>query len=152
MGVYLLYPVFMDDLWAFLTSVKHAEFEACEAEKTLFGKAEVSVYKEARDVVCFDERGLWSPGNRSFYNTYRWKREASGAIHLYRKRFEGDGWTLLACFVQDNKGLWVSREPHLCGEDCYQASLEKDGANLVLKWTIRGPKKSITVEVRYSSA
>jgi uncharacterized protein DUF6314 len=41
--------------------------------------------------------------------------------------------------------------PHLCKEDCYAAVLVVQDDNLVLRWSIDGPRKQEMIEYTYSS-
>ncbi len=76
-----------------------------------------------------------------------WTGTGSGLEHL---RFGEDHPVYLFDLALAGEREWRSVSPHLCREDCYSAVLIVGDDNIVLRWSVNGPRKQETIEYVYS--
>ncbi len=125
----------MDEIWKRLQRVKRLNLRSSEG----VGSADVRI-EAAPSQLIFHERGSWETGI-AFSNIYRWTRQEDG-LSLEHMR-QGTS-VLLFYFIHG------SSSPHLCGKDCYTASLAVNAAGILLSWQVKGPKKDAWGEYLYT--
>ena len=142
-------------VWKRLALVKSLSFTARSDASEATGwvgeaAGRVEVRLEADDCILFVEAGSWqSPEGKSinFSNTFRWTRDGDH-IQLEHLRFGSDRPVYLFDLVPDGDHRMSSREPHVCSEDLYSATLNLE-EEIELRWTVVGPKKKETIEYVY---
>ncbi|MDV6320371.1 DUF6314 family protein [Chromohalobacter sp. HP20-39] len=96
------------------------------------------------DQVRFIEQGHFLPRGQSrevaFRNVYRWDLHPEH-IALYHERRGPDAAVWLFDLVADSATTLISKSPHLCGADTYQARLTFEPHGFQLEWHIAGPRK-----------
>jgi hypothetical protein len=134
------------EVWSLLRSVRALRFDARSAAATGWngsGTGTVQVSEPEPGVVIFDEAGTWQPlGGAAvrFTNVFRWSNTGE-ALRLEHLRFGPEEPVFLFLLAADAGGAWHAVSPHLCREDCYTASLAFAGRQLLMAWSIRGPRK-----------
>lgn len=100
-------------------------------------------------VVVLAETGEWAPaGGRPmrWRASSRWRAEGAAlAVEHVRQ-----GTPATAVLDRQPDGAWVGREPHLCGQDRYTATLRLGPEAVEVAWTISGPCKAARVVTRYA--
>lgn len=147
--------VTLDRLWDRLAGVRSLSFVSRSGKATGWngnGKGAVEVCQAGAGVMTFHEQGLWRPegGERDirFRNVYRWTVHGE-TLRLEHLRF-GDAHPVYLFDLAGDRE-WRSVAPHLCGEDCYAAALLVRGDNIVLRWSVDGPRKQEVIEYLYSA-
>jgi hypothetical protein len=146
----------LQQLWDLLLRVRRLSFVARSASQTGWngrGVGTVEVRPGGDGVITFAEQGTWLPDGREqeirFRNVYRWTR-AGDLLRLEHLRFGDDNPVYLFDLTQAGELEWQPASPHLCREDCYSAVLLVREDDLLLRWSIAGPRKSETIEYVYS--
>jgi hypothetical protein len=120
------------------------------------GSGVVAVESSQPEVLVFRESGLWQSlegGRIAFRNVFRWRRLDIDTLRLEHLRYGADHPVTLFDLVpgmDGTDGTWTSVEPHQCRDDCYRAGLWLAGSNIVLRWSVTGPRKQQTIESCYS--
>lgn len=146
--------VSLKELWILLRSVHALSFEARSEAGTGWngiGGGLVSVSEPSLGVLIFDESGYWQPQGRRdirFTNVYRWTL-LSTSLKLEHLRFGVDNPVYLFDLVPTSDGEWRDVSPHICAEDCYSACLRIEGQQLIVTWSINGPRKRETIRYVY---
>ena len=99
----------------------------------------------------FDESGTWTPESGKalpFTNVYRWSR-VGDSLRLEHLRFGPDRPVFLFDMVENEHGDWREISPHVCGDDRYTASLAVHGEEIVVAWSIHGPRKRESIRYTY---
>jgi hypothetical protein len=143
------------ELLSILRRVQSLRFDARSEAATGWdgtGLGTVAVSEPATDVVVFEEAGMWQPDAEgrppiAFTNVFRWSAVGT-ALRLEHLRFGVDHPVLLFDMAPDN-GMWREVSPHQCRDDCYTASLKTLDGQLVVAWSIVGPKKSESIRYTY---
>jgi len=144
-------------LWSRLSEVRGFYFAAQNgpgSQTDWSGEAEgtVEVEQPADDKLIFYEHGIYqTPHGKALQmrNVYQWELAADG-VHLSHLRHEQPVF-LFSLSPVDAAGLrWQTDEPHVCGADLYQATLQLEADTLLLDWTITGPRKNERVAYSYS--
>jgi hypothetical protein len=145
----------LHQLWDRLRQIGSLSFVATSSGTTGWngtGSGTVEVREAGDGGMTFHEQGLWRPegGGRDirFHNVYRWTL-ASGLLRLEHLRFGDDHPVYLFDLAQAGEREWRSVSPHLCREDCYAAVLLLRDDDIVLRWSIEGPRKRETIEYDY---
>ena len=117
------------------------------------GTGTVMVAEPIVGVLTFEESGMWHPRAADtspveFKNVFRWS-DINGVLRLEHLRFGVDHPVVLFDMVPDEYGVWRAQSPHQCGEDCYSASLMRGDENIVMAWSIMGPRKQEAIRYRY---
>lgn len=106
--------------------------------------------------MVFHETGTWKPDTQTgakieFSNIYRWKQSKIG-FELEHLRFGEENPVYLVHLIQDENdpNRWTTKEPHLCNEDLYTATVELNSGSAQVQWTIKGPKKDELLSYLYS--
>jgi hypothetical protein len=145
----------IERLWNRLRRVRSLLFVASSAGQAGCngrGLGTVEVRAACDTVITFHEQGEWRPeGGRDlrFHNVYRWTL-AGDLLRLEHLRLGADNPVHLLDLVQTGEGEWQSTLPHLCREDCYAAELLVRDDQLVLRWSVNGPRKQQRIECVYS--
>ncbi|MCT8467759.1 hypothetical protein KZO85_04115 [Chromohalobacter canadensis] len=104
------------------------------------------------DWVRFTEHGHFLPQGQSrevaFRNVYRWDLHPEH-IALYHERRGPDAAVWLFDLVADSSTTLISKSPHLCGADTYQARLTLEAHGFRLEWHIAGPRKDERLVYHY---
>ncbi len=129
--------------WDRLSSVK--TFTRHEISKNLLGKGKVSLEKKGPHTLLFKERGTWE-NQVEFSNSFCFSLKPS-SISLAHLRYEKP--VFLLEFIYKEKDVLVAKEPYLCGEDVYFATLKIENNVLVLNWRVSGPKKNEEIQCSY---
>ncbi len=79
---------------------------------------------------------------------YRWTR-VGDLPRLEHHRFGADNPVNLFDLALTGEREWRSISPHLCGEDCYSAVLLVGDEEIVLRWSVEGPRKREAIEYHY---
>jgi hypothetical protein len=146
----------LSEVLALLRRVRSLRFDARSEAATGWdgvGTGAVAVSEPAAGVVVFDEAGTWQPsipGRAAigFKNAFRWSA-VGAALRLEHLRFGAEHPVLLFDMAPDAAGAWREVSPHRCREDCYTASLGVDGGQLVVAWSIVGPRKRESIRYTY---
>ena len=144
----------LDDLCARLRAVRTVRFEAAGSAGTGWtgvGEGTVAVTTPPGGPIHFAERGTWRPatgGTFGFSNAYRWT-PAAATLRLEHLRFGPARPVFLFDLASDAHGVWREVIPHVCGDDRYAASLSIEGRQLVVAWTISGPRKREAIRYWY---
>jgi hypothetical protein len=144
----------LDELWNLLRDVRCLRYEAHSGAATGWngvGTGVVIVSEPEAGVVVFEESGIWvSPSKTEmrFTNVFRWLR-ANETIRLEHLRFGPDRPVFLFDIAPDENGNWREVSPHQCRDDCYRASLAIEGRQLLVAWSIQGPRKQESIRYAY---
>jgi hypothetical protein len=142
-------------LWDRLRQVRGLSFVASSAGKHGWngrGVGTVEVREAGPGVMTFHEQGTWRPeGGREirFHNVYRWTLSGD-VLRLEHLRFGVDNPVYLFDLTQSGEQEWRSASPHLCREDCYSALLLARDDDVLLRWSIDGPRKQEAIEYVYT--
>ncbi|MGA7614017.1 MAG: DUF6314 family protein [Thermoanaerobaculia bacterium] len=112
------------------------------------GSGSVTVESPSAEAVVFLEEGKWLTGV-GFRNVYRWSLTSSRGVRLEHLRLGPDRPVHLVDFAPESESLWNSVDPHRCGDDSYSARLELREDSVALSWSIAGPRKEQTIDLRY---
>ena len=144
----------LPDVWALLRDVRSLRFDARSEAATGWngvGMGVVAVSEPGAGVVVFEESGVWeSPGRAQvrFTNVFRWSIVGE-ALRLEHLRFGPDRPVFLFDMSPDEHGNWQEISPHQCRDDCYTASLRIAGPQLLVSWSIQGPRKQESIHYTY---
>jgi hypothetical protein len=147
----------LEQLWDRLSRVRWLSFVARSGKPTGWngrGIGTVMVQRVGERTLTFTESGTWRPeaGRDSrFSNVFRWTAVGE-TIRLEHLRFGKDHPVYLFDLAQAGDREWRSASPHLCREDCYSAVLILRDDDIVLRWSIDGPRKQEMIEYAYSAA
>lgn len=114
------------------------------------GIGEVRVAEPIPGTLLFHEAGSWQPATGAairFTNTYRWSQQGE-ALRLEHLRFGLDQPVFLFDMCYTELG-WRNTAPHHCVADCYSASLVLEPNQILLDWTIKGPRKNESISYTY---
>ena len=140
------------ELWALLRSVRSVSFVARSETGTGWAGAGVVAVSEPREgVVVFGESGYVRPyghGAIHFTNVFRWSLLGE-LLRLEHLRFGPDHPVLLFDLAPSQDGEWRDVSPHVCREDSYSASMTVEARQLVVSWSIRGPRKHESIRYVY---
>lgn len=100
------------------------------------------------------EQGTFTPEATGrahpFTNVFRltWESEK---LRLHHERRGKDSAVWLFDLVPDptQAARLITEKAHLCGQDTYDATLERVADGIVLQWDIRGPHKHARLRYRY---
>lgn len=148
----------LNALLSLLRRVRSLRFDAHSESATGWegvGNGTVVVSEPIPNAIIFDEAGRWQPtavGRPAveFKNVFRWSA-VGDALRLEHLRFGPDHPVLLFDMAPDQKGVWREVGPHHCREDCYTASLVVEGEQLMVSWSIVGPRKRESIRYVYLS-
>jgi hypothetical protein len=117
------------------------------------GTGTVSVSAPADGIVVFEEAGTWQPSASGrpaigFKNVFRWS-VVGEALRLEHLRFGPSRPVLLFDMAPGEGGEWREISPHQCREDCYTASLGVTGEEIVVAWSVVGPRKRESIRYTY---
>lgn len=146
----------LDEVLTLLRRVRSLRFDAQSGAATGWdgvGTGAVAVSEPAAGVVVFTESGTWQPSAPgrpavAFNNVFRWS-VAGDALRLEHLRFGPEHPVLLFDMAPGADGVWREVSPHQCREDCYTASLGVEGGQLVVAWSIVGPRKQESIRYTY---
>jgi hypothetical protein len=145
----------LDEVWSLLWTIRTVSFTSHSEAGTGWdgtGDGVVELRSPAPDVLIFDESGRWQSHHHGrstrFANVFRWTRLPS-SLSLEHLRFGADRPVFLFDLAPGEDGLWRDVTPHLCGEDCYSGTLKADGKELIVEWSIRGPRKRESIRYVY---
>ena len=147
----------IEEVWGLLRGARALTFTAHSEAGTGWdgaGTGSVAVSEPAPGVVVFEEAGRWQPSGRrsmAFFNVFRWSRLGE-AIRLEHLRFGPASPVFLFDLAPGPDGTWREVSPHECRADCYSATMRADGDQLVVRWSVRGPRKRETIEYVYSDS
>ena len=117
------------------------------------GSASVEVHSDGPNDLRFRERGEWRIGPEKkaipFSNSWHWNR-AAGQLTLAHERQGPDMPVQLLHFDLSSDSQLHCSQPHLCGDDTYDAVLEFTRDGLRITWTIDGPKKKDRIVYLYT--
>lgn len=138
--------------WEKLHTVKqmHIQAKSFSDKKTGWdkqGKGEVTVIKENKRSLIFQEKGFWQNSSITFNNALRWILN-SDKISLEHLHLGLNDPVFLFDLIATHNHL-ESLKPHLCGKDQYAAIARLNEKEIFLRWTVTGPNKNEEVEYRY---
>lgn len=144
------------DLLGLLRRVQSLRFDAQSDAATGWdgvGTGSVTASEPAVGVVVFCEVGTWqptAPGRPAiaFNNVFRWSI-LGDTLRLEHLRFGPEHPVLLFDMAPGVDGVWREVSGHQCREDCYTASLGIEGGQLVVVWSIVGPRKQESIRYTY---
>jgi hypothetical protein len=144
------------EVWSLLRRVRSLLFDARSDTGSGWngiGTGTVAVTEPAAGVVVFEEVGTWQPSAPDqptirFRNVFRWS-VVGEVLRLEHLRFGPDSPVLLFDMAQVEGGEWREVSPHQCQEDCYTASLAVEAGQLVVAWSIQGPRKRESIRYTY---
>ena len=98
-------------------------------------------------VLVVSESGTWAPeGGRPMRWTARSRWRTEGAALAVAHDRQG----VPASAVLDGDGRqWTARTPHLCAPDAYSVALAVMPDEIVVTWTVTGPRKDDRIVTRY---
>jgi len=146
----------LTEVLSLLRQVRSLRFDARSEAATGWdgvGTGAVAISEPAFGVVVFDEAGTWqprAPGRSAvgFKNVFRWS-VVGESLRLEHLRFGADHPVLLFDMAPGEDGLWREISPHQCREDCYTASLVVEEKQVVVAWSIVGPRKREAITYTY---
>lgn len=115
------------------------------------GSGRVKVLCPSPDVLVFEESGRWQQSGGKelqFSNVFRWTLLADH-IRLEHLRFGHDNPVFLFEMAPDEEGNWRDINPHPCRDDCYSATLRTEAEQLLVTWSVNGPKRDETIDYTY---
>lgn len=141
---------------ALLRQVQSLRFDAHSEAATGWdgiGTGVVAVSEPVAGVVVFDEAGTWQPRDTAraavgFRNVFRWS-VVGESLRLEHLRFGPEHPVLLFDMAPGEGGMWREISPHQCREDCYTASLAVESGQLLVAWSIVGPRKRESIRYTY---
>ncbi len=145
----------LDRLMNRLSQVTHLDFRGISgSHKSGWegqGQGTVQVARTDAATIMFTETGSWitREGRQiDFSNVYRWTQQST-EIGLEHLRFGMERPVYLFDLKPVSETKWVSVDPHVCQEDCYQAELLLAAGSIDLCWAITGPDKDETIRYVY---
>jgi hypothetical protein len=145
----------LERLWDMLGRVRSLSFVARSGKSGGWngtGVGTVVIRRPGERTMIFTESGTWRPevGTEArFGNVFRWTW-AGELLRLEYLRFGEDHPVFLFDLAPGGEREWRSVSPHQCSEDCYAAVLTICNDNIVLRWSIDGPRKQEAIEYVYS--
>ncbi len=142
-------------MWARLSAIRSLQFDSVSRTGIGWsgtGSGQVEVSSPAEEVLVFHESGSWTQdGGRElrFSNVFRWSL-GENSIALEHLRFGIDKPVWLFQLAPAENGLWTEDNPHPCRDDCYSATMQIVGEEVVLEWQVRGPKRDETISYIYN--
>lgn len=144
------------DVLSRLRRVRALQFDARTRAATGWdgiGTGAVTVSEPIDGVVVFAEAGTWRPrapgrGAIGFNNVFRWS-PVGAALRLEHLRFGPDRPVFLFDMAPGEDGVWRVVSPHQCREDGYTASLAIECEQLVVAWSVVGPRKHESIRYTY---
>lgn len=117
------------------------------------GIGTVAVSEPAAGVVVFQEAGTWQPSAPDqaaigFNNVFRWSA-AGQALRLEHLRRGADSPVLLFDMAPAERGKWREVSAHQCRADSYTATLTVESSQVVVAWSIVGPRKRESIRYTY---
>jgi hypothetical protein len=151
--------VSVNELLSLLRRVRALRFDAHSDAATGWqgtGSGIVVVSAPADGIVVFEESGSWQPsasgrGPIGFKNAFRWSAVGE-ALRLEHLRFGRENPVLLFDMGPVAGGEWREISPHLCREDAYTASLIVTEEEILVAWSVIGPRKRESIRYTYSFA
>jgi hypothetical protein len=115
------------------------------------GDGEVNVHVRSARRMIIEESGGWGTGTHAvrFRGTSSWIRLTTGTLTIEHVR---RGETLpvrVAELVPAGRGVWRSRQPHICGRDRYDVCVKLRDGRVELRWRIEGPGKASVLRCTY---
>jgi hypothetical protein len=144
------------ELWKQLSLVRSVRFVARSANSAGWngsGCGLVSVEHPDADVLLFHEAGVFETADGNtlrFRNLFRWWCIGPERLRLEHLRHGPQAPVTLFDLVADPDGTWVAATPHQCGADLYRAKLRLQGPDVLMRWTVTGPRKQETIDHHYS--
>ena len=143
------------EVWALLRDVRAVSFVArCETGTGWAGAGVIAVSEPGPWILVLEESGHVRPhGHRDFQftNVFRWSRLGE-VLRLEHLRFGPDHPVFLFDLAPGQDGEWREVSPHVCREDFYSASMRVEAGQLVVRWSIRGPRKQVSIRYVYQNA
>jgi hypothetical protein len=146
----------LTEVLSLLLRVRSLRFDARSDAATGWdgvGTGTVTVAEPATGIVVFDEAGTWQPSAAGratvrFKNVFRWSAVGE-TLRLEHLRFGPEHPVLLFDMAPGEDGAWREVSHHQCREDCYTASLAVESGQLVVAWSIVGPRKRESIRYTY---
>ena len=146
----------VEEIWVRLSQVSRLEIDTRPIDGTngwaASGTGRLEISGNSRDQLDITESGHWAqtagPGIR-FWNCYRWQLDPDRGIAIAHLRYGNESPVDLVKLVPQPGGTWLSESPHICEQDCYQATLSMELGGIKLQWTIEGPGKNQEVRSLY---
>lgn len=116
-----------------------------------YGEGLTTVRSEsAAEVILFD-CGRWSrPTHLRFSGGYRWNfANAVDGFKIDHIRHGADNPVFLAALVPVNPFLYKNLESYHCEADSYDVEVRFMEEEVVMQWSIRGPRKNQNLCIRY---
>lgn len=135
-----------------MSRVTRLTVEAATADDVCRGSGCVKTVRPAPDVLRWTARGRWESGRGAalaFESAYEWRRSRGRLLLAHLRRGPETPVALVELVPHDAADLFVSAQPHCCGEDVYAARLYVGAAQIELQWDIAGPRKSIRLQQCY---
>lgn len=110
-------------------------------------------WKQEGEVWSLEENGTCRTdggGENSFWNLWVFRPKADGSCQVAHAR-QGEPQQLVV-IKPTSKSRWISEEKHLCGQDEYACEVELGSGEVVMTWTVRGPKKDYRLVRVYQRA
>ena len=143
----------MNELWDRLGRIRTSRLRVEDGGTMREGSGTVTVDRPDPFCIAWDERGTWSdaPGHMMAYrDRLRWTWDsARGILVLHHARRGDDSAVHLGDLAQGPDGTWRSLAPHLCGRDQYVVEVVVRREEMIVEWTVAGPKKGYTLRRRY---
>ena len=145
-----------EEVWSLLQSVRALRFNARSEVATGWdgnGAGSVRVSEPEPGVIVFNEAGIWQSSGGAevhFTNVFRWSSTGE-SLRLEHLRFGPKNPVFLFDLVPGANGEWNDVSPHMCREDSYRATLVVEGRQLLVSWSITGPRKRESIKYIYSS-
>ena len=92
--------------------------------------------------LLFRESGYFYPVQGTevaMLNCFEWQAGSCGMRLSHRRR--GDAVFLFELLPEAKGTHWRCQQPHLCGADVYQGTLEMQENCILLSWRVTGPRK-----------
>lgn len=116
------------------------------------GSGVVAVVEPDGENLEFHESGTFEPddgGRIAFRNVFHWRQTGPKTIRLQHLRHGPTDPVALIDLVAEGTGTWSTVRSHHCRDDDYRARLYSQGPDIVLHWSVTGPRKQATIEYRY---
>jgi hypothetical protein len=158
----------IEAMWCALLQVEHLESRASGSLPegvSGYGVGDVACVVECATSVEFRESGLWTPvaspnidvslgrpARRShpFSNRYRWSLNLDvPSIGLAHLRQGAPVQLVEFTGVEAKEDTLTAKAAHQCAPDQYGAVISLTGHDVLLQWTIRGPRKDYRLETHY---
>jgi len=114
----------------------------------------LNVIRQDNNSIITEELGKWvnNYGQRVVSkNIFKWSALNDSILKLEHLRFGEEKPLFLVNFYNEKNYLWKSLEPHICGQDIYNAELDIFPTNIKLEWKINTPKHTYTIVSKYYS-